>query len=127
MEETLKLMNLEFCGQGKHKIKVDKLFETDNVLFLDVRDEKEVQTLKFNLEIFNIKTKNIPINELPERLEELPKDKLIACFCSSGTHSAWAYIYLLSKGYNTKWLAASNEELAKIIKPGKVYKSSKTK
>jgi len=123
MESALKQMNLEFLGTGKHKISLEKLFETENAVFLDVRDKKEVETLSFNLEMFGIETKIIPVNELPDRLNELPKNKLITCFCSSGTRSAWAYIYLFSKGYNTKWLAASNEDLAVLLKPGKIFKA----
>jgi len=125
MENALKTMNLEFLGTGKHKISVEKLFETENTVFLDVRDKKEVKTLSFNLEIFGIETLQIPIDELPDKLSKLPKNKLITCFCSSGTRSAWAYIYLFSKGYNTKWLEASNEDLAKMLKPGKIFKASK--
>jgi len=125
MENTLSKMDLGFVGTGKHKISLEKLFETENVLFLDVRDSKEVQTLNFNLEIFGIETLAIPVNELPDRLGELPDNKIIACFCPSGTRSGWAYIYLLSKGYNVKWLEASNEDLAKMLKPGRVFKAVK--
>ena len=125
MDEALKTMDLEFCGSGKHKISTERLLETENACFLDVRDKQEVEALGFNLELFGIETLAIPINELPERIEELPDKKLIACFCSSGTRSAWAYIYLFSKGFNVRWLAASNEELAKILKPGKIFKASK--
>lgn len=125
MEKALKTMNLEFCGTGKHKITAEKLFETKDVLFLDVRDSEEVKIMNFNLEIFGIPTLNIPIDQLPERLNELPNDKTIACFCSSGTRSAWAYIYLFSKGFQTKWLDAVSEDLAKLLKPGRVFKAVK--
>ena len=125
MEKALKSMNLEFCGTGKHKISAEKFLETKNTLFLDVRDRKEVETIAFNFKLFGIETLNIPIDELPDRLSELPNDKLITCFCSSGTRSAWAYIYLFSKGFNVKWLEASNEDLAKLLKPGRIYKASK--
>jgi len=125
MEKALKQMTLAFLGSGKHKIPVEKFLETKNALFLDVRDKKEFETIAFNFGIFGIETLNIPINELPERLNELPKDKLIICFCSSGTRSAWAYIYLFSNGYQTKWLEASNEDLSKILKPGTISKVSK--
>jgi rhodanese-related sulfurtransferase len=125
MEKALKTMNLEFCGTGKHKITAEKLFETKDVLFLDVRDSEEVKIMNFNLEIFDIPTLNIPIDQLPERLNELPNDKTITCFCSSGTRSAWAYIYLFSKGFQTKWLDAVSEDLAKLLKPGRVFKAVK--
>ncbi len=123
MEDALRQMDLNFCGSGKHKISAEKMFETENVFFLDVRDEAEVNILRFDLSAFGIPTLNIPIHQLPDRLEELPKDRLIVCFCSSGTRSAWAYIYLFSRGYNTRWLESSNEELASMLKPGRVLKT----
>jgi rhodanese-related sulfurtransferase len=125
MENALKKMNLEYCGSGKHKIAAEKLFETENVLFLDVRDIYEVKTINFSFEIFGIPTLCIPIDQLPDRLNEIPKDKTIACFCSSGTRSAWAYIYLFSKGFQAKWLDADNETLAKLLKPGRIFKAVK--
>jgi len=125
MENALKKMDLEFLGTGKHKISVEKLFETQNIAFLDVRDKKELGIIRFNLEKFGIETLHIPIDELPDRLNELPRNKLITCFCSSGTRSAWAYIYLFSKAYHVKWLEASNEDLAMMLKPGKIFKASK--
>jgi len=125
MEKALNSMNLEFLGTGKHKISPENFLETKNALFLDVRDKKEVETMAFNFRIFGIETLNIPIDKLPDRLNELPQDKLIACFCSSGTRSAWAYIYLFSKGFNVKWLEASNEDLAKLLKPGRIFNACK--
>jgi rhodanese-related sulfurtransferase len=125
MEEALRRMNLEFCGSSEHKITLDKLWEVKDAFFLDVRDEAEVRALRFDLEMFGIPTKNIPIHQLPDRVNELPKDRLIVCFCSSGTRSAWAYIYLFSQGFRTKWLEATNAELAAALKPGKVLKAVK--
>ncbi len=125
MENALKQMDLEFCGSGKHKISVEKLLEKKGVVFLDVRDELEVKAMKFDFGIFGIESINIPVNLLPDRHAELPKDKPIACFCSSGTRSAWAYLYLFSKGYDVRWLAASNEDLAALLKPGRILKATR--
>ncbi len=126
MEEALKMMNLDFCGKGMHKLSIPQLFENSkDVIFLDVRDINEVKALKFDLEIFGIRSINIPVNELPDRLKEIPADKTIACFCSSATRAAWAYLYLISHGYKAKWLEATNETLASYIKPGLVVKLRK--
>ncbi len=123
METILQQMTFEFLGTSKHKMSLEQLFASDKAFFLDVRDAQECEVLRFNLQCFGIPTLNIPINQLPKRLNELPTDRLIVCFCSSGTRSAWAYLYLLSKGYQTKWLEASNEDLAKLLKPGKIFKA----
>ncbi len=125
MDATLKNMDLAFCGSGKHKIALEKFMELKDIVFLDVRAKEEIQCLSFNFELFGKQTIQIPVEELPDRFQELPKDKLIACFCSSGTRSAWAYIYLFDKGYNARWLSASNEDLATVLKPGRVLKAIK--
>ena len=122
MEKALKTMTLDFLGAAKHKISLEKIFETENILFLDLRTNEEMKLLKFNLDLFKIQVLEIPVDELPERINELPQNKLITCFCSSGTRSAWAYIYLFSKGYNVKWIEGGNEELVKLLKPGKIVK-----
>lgn len=43
---------------------------------------------------------HIPLHELPQRFEELPKDKLIVCQCASGGRSASATQFLAQAGFN---------------------------
>ncbi len=124
MEKTLEKMTLAFCGTGQHKISAEKFLETEGSVFLDVRAREETDTLRFDFSLFGIETLRIPVDRLPANLEKIPRDKMIACFCSSGTRSAWAYLYLLSQGYRVKWLEASNEELAGLLKPGRIYKKT---
>ena len=125
MENTVKKLDFEFCGAGKHKISLEKLLQSKNAILLDVRTREEIRCLKFDLTPFGIPTLNIPFHELPDRLEEIPQDKMVACFCSSGTRAAWAYLYLLNKGFNAVWLSAGNEDLAAMLKPGKIFKAIK--
>jgi len=125
METILKKMDLEFCGTGKHKINPDKFLEQSGAIFLDVRATEEVKTIGFNFSYFGIKVINIPIEELSERFDELPKDVLIGTFCCSGTRSVIAYAFLLSKGYDkVKWIDAGLEQLTALLKPGLIYKKS---
>ncbi len=123
MEEALKKMNLDFTGQGKHVINIDSFLEKEDAIFLDTRSKEECDALRFNFDLFGIKVIETPIEQLPEIIDELPKDKLIGTFCSSKTRAAWAYIYLISKGFeNVKWISASNEDIGAVLKPGKIYK-----
>lgn len=46
----------------------------------------------------------IPLNELPRRLAELPKDKIIITACPHKDRSSIAMAYLRSKGYEAKYL-----------------------
>jgi len=121
-------MDLEFLGTGKHKINPDKFLEQNGAIFLDVRTKEEVKTLSFDFSYFGIKVINIPLNELGERFNELPKDVSIGTFCSGATRSAIAYAFLLSKGYDkVKWIDAGNEQLTALLKPGLIYTKSHKK
>ena len=125
MDATLRKMDLAFCGSGQHKISPEKFLDTEGAVFLDVRSREETEALRFDLRLFNIEVICLPIEELPDHYHELPRERLIGTFCSSGTRSAWAYIYLLSKGYNVRWIEGGNGELAALLKPGKILKQQK--
>ncbi len=123
MENALKKMNLSFTGTGKHVINFENFLSQKDAVFLDVRSKEECDTLRFNFDLFDIKVIEIPIEELPDRINELPKDKLIGTFCSSKTRAAWAYIYLIAKDFEqVKWISAGNEDIGAVLKPGKIFK-----
>jgi len=125
MENTIRKMDFEFFGTGKHMVSPEKFIENENALFLDVRAEEEVETIKFNFKYHNIQVMHIPFHELADRYHELPKDKLISTFCSSGPRSAMAYLFLLSKGFTqVKCISGSYEQITSLLKPGKLYKKS---
>ena len=121
MDQLLKSMDFDFWASGESKISAEKFFsmwKEGKAIMVDVRDEKE--TALIPLEKFGI---NIPINQLPDRLSELPEDKLLCLFCAGKLKAAMAYIYLKSKGVdNVKILAATLEEFVSFIKPGKIKK-----
>jgi len=49
-------------------------------------------------------SKNIPLNELPKRLEELDKNKIIITACPHKDRATIAMVYLRSKGIHAKYL-----------------------
>ncbi|ABB39582.1 Rhodanese-like protein [Oleidesulfovibrio alaskensis G20] len=120
LNELLPQMDFEFFGSGQHGMSVEGLrknIENDHMFFLDVRSKEEVGHVSFPF------AKHIPLNELPQRLDELPKDKLVVAFCSSVFRGAIAYTYLLSQGFEeVKALTANTEDIVKAFKPGPLYK-----
>lgn len=122
-DELLKGFDLDYFGTAKHKIAamdVLAMVKEDKAVFLDVRTKEEVAILKYSFAY------NIPLNELPERKEELAKDKLIAIFCGASARAAMASMYLQVNGYdNVKLVTESNGELANLIKPGFALKRSR--
>ncbi|MGD9278233.1 MAG: rhodanese-like domain-containing protein [Desulfobacterales bacterium] len=124
MEQLLRDMTLEFFGSGKHKISPDDLLEIKNILLLDVRTKEEDESISITFGNHpNIDCRNIPLNELPDRIDEIPEDKLIAIFCPANSRSGMAYLYLLSKGFiNVRILEGGYTALTDAVKPGKVLK-----
>jgi len=49
-------------------------------------------------------TVNIPLDEIPKRLNELPKDKRIFVHCSTGARADLAYRELIENGFDAKFL-----------------------
>jgi rhodanese-related sulfurtransferase len=72
-----------------------RLAATDPPVVLDVREpwEQDIARLPGTLDI--------PMNEVPTRLEELPKDRDIVVMCRSGGRSAKVAQYLEQRGYRT--------------------------
>lgn len=58
----------------------------------------------------------IPLNELPQRLHELPKDKVIVTACPHIDRSGIAMTYLSTKGYNACYLVGGLVGLAELLR-----------
>ena len=91
-------MNFEYFGTGQHKINAETFINKGNVILLDVRAKEEVETVKLQLK-HHLTVMEIPLHELPSKINELSKDKFIGIFCSSGVRSTIAFTYLKSIGY----------------------------
>jgi rhodanese-related sulfurtransferase len=68
---------------------------------LDVRDEDEAMQGMLK------GAKNIPTQEISQRLTEIPKDKEIVTHCSTGVRAEMAYHILKEAGYKTRFLNAN--------------------
>jgi len=74
---------------------VDKLAHDPNTVILDVRNPGEVAT-SGELAVSAV---NVPLNDLRNRLEELPRDKRIVVSCASGQRSYYACRILTQNGF----------------------------
>ncbi len=120
LNQIFKEMDFQFFGSGEHGMSIEgmrKVLNNDHFVFLDVRANEEVKYHSFPFAL------HIPLNELPERLGEVPRDQFIITFCSSVFRGAMAYTYLLANGYEeVKGLTASSEDMAMAFKPGPLSK-----
>lgn len=62
---------------------------------MDVRSAEEVAEMTYDVKNYI----NIPLDELEQNLDKLPKDKQLILVCKSGNRSGKAYDLLKEKGY----------------------------
>lgn len=98
------------------KVDVESFIEMHNdgkAILLDIRMpfETAVWGVKFAIEI--------PYNVLPDRLDELPKDKMIVCACPAEYRASMAKEYLRYKGFDAKTLNGGLLSLMTRLKGGK--------
>ncbi|MDD3324520.1 MAG: rhodanese-like domain-containing protein [Sulfurospirillaceae bacterium] len=96
------LTKFDYKERSDMKIKTPEmlvLIEEGKAILLDIRFREEFEVWHMNF------AKNIPLNELPNRLNELPKDKLIITACPHYDRSSMVRIYLKLNGYDTRYLS----------------------
>jgi len=122
--EILKECDLEYFGKSKHKVMPPNLVELSDTLLLDVRSREEFASLSIPLGLHsNIQFLHIPIDELPDRVDELDTEKNIVVFCPSNFRSTLAYAYLKMLGHESvRILSGGYHGLADALMPGKIYK-----
>lgn len=99
---TKYLKSFDYEARTDMKIKTFEmlnLLEEGEAQVIDIRFREEVKTWSFGF------AKNIPLNELPDRLDELDKDKLIITACPHNDRANIARMYLMLKGYNVRYLS----------------------
>ena len=75
-----------------------ELYKMGEVEFVDIRFREEQASWSFPF------MKKIPLNELPNRLNELDKNKTIVTVCPHYDRAEIARLYLTLKGYKSRYL-----------------------
>jgi rhodanese-related sulfurtransferase len=77
-------------------VDVDRARElvTQGALLLDVREDSEFELGHAPGAL------HVPLAEIPDRLEDVAKDRRIVCVCRSGVRSARAGHFLLEQGFD---------------------------
>lgn len=90
-----------------------QLYKQGKVQIIDVRFPEEHQAYSFSF------IKNIPLNELPGRLNELDKTKIIVTACPHYDRAEIARTFLTLKGYRSKYLTDGLLGLAEYLRGDK--------
>ncbi|VAX24241.1 hypothetical protein MNBD_IGNAVI01-2621 [hydrothermal vent metagenome] len=95
------LSKFNYEERKKMKIQIPELLELvkkDEVQFIDVRFHEEYEAWNISF------AKNIPLNELPGRLDEIDKSKLVVTACPHYDRAIMGRIFLLENGFNARYL-----------------------
>ena len=89
----------------------DLLAAENPPLLVDIREPVEATIAQIAGSLF------IPMGSLPQRLQEIPKDRAVALYCHSGMRSAYAADWLASQGYDALSLAGGIDRWAVEVEP----------
>ena len=76
-------------------LELKKMLKNNEVVLLDVREPYEIEICNVKGSLF------IPMNEIPQNIDQLDKEKRYAVMCHSGVRSLYVSNYLNSLGYST--------------------------
>lgn len=80
------------------------------IQLIDIRFKEETDAWRMGFGIL------IPLNELPSRLDEIDKDKIIVTACPHKDRAILAMAYLRTRGYNSKYLVDGLLGLAEFLR-----------
>jgi rhodanese-related sulfurtransferase len=86
------------------------LYKQGRVEIIDIRFREEYQAYSFSF------IKHIPLNEIPDRLNELDRSKIIVTVCPHYDRAEIARTFLTLKGYQSKYLVEGLIGLADYLR-----------
>jgi len=110
------LINFNYQERKDMKIDVEHLLGLlieEKAELIDIRFTEEVETWGVNF------SKNIPLNELPNRLSELDKNKIIVTVCPHMDRASIARQYLTLNGFESKYLTVGLLGLVEYLRGDK--------
>ena len=82
----------------------------EKIQLIDIRFKEEFDTWHMGFAV------NIPLNELPKRMSELPKNKLIVTACPHKDRAILGMVYLRTRGVKAKYLKDGLVTLAEYLR-----------
>jgi len=107
------LKSFDYRERSNMKINIPemlKLYKQGAIQIIDIRFPEEYQAWRFGF------IRNIPLNQLPDRLAELDKSKIIVTVCPHYDRSEIARTFLTLKGYRSKYLVEGLLGLAEYMR-----------
>jgi rhodanese-related sulfurtransferase len=114
----------EYVRSFDYEARLDMKIDSKGLVTLLVSGQGVLVDIRFAEEVAVWRTGfalTIPLNELPARLAELPKDKIIVTACPHKDRAIIAMTYLRTKGYQSKYLTDGLTGLAELLRGDRAY------
>jgi rhodanese-related sulfurtransferase len=114
-EITMEAYLSDFDYQARKDMKIDSeaLVEAlveGKIQLIDIRFKEEYEAWRMGFAV------NIPLNELPGRLNELDRNKIIVTACPHKDRAGLAMAYLRTQGFESKYLVDGLVGLAEYLR-----------
>ena len=106
------LSNFDYAERKAMKItsvELVELLQEDKAQLIDIRFKEEFAAWHMGGSI------NIPLNELPERLDEIDKNKIVVTACPHKDRAILGRIFLVLNGYQAKYLVDGLMGMADLL------------
>lgn len=110
------LLDFDYAERRDMKISskdLAKLLQEKKAILVDIRFKEEHAAWRMGFGL------QIPLNELPKRLKELDRSKIIVAACPHKDRSALAMAYLKTQGFDAKYLEDGLLGLAELLRGDK--------
>lgn len=110
------LLSYDYASRKEMKANSEflvKMLAEGKVQLIDIRFKEEYEAWHMGV------AKNIPLPELPKRLNEIDKNKIIVTACPHKDRAIIAMTYLKTQGYNAKYLVDGLTGLAEYLRGDK--------
>jgi rhodanese-related sulfurtransferase len=107
------ISSFDYAARKEMKIDSEALvegIEEGKIQFIDIRFKEEFEAWHMGF------ATSIPLNELPGRLNELSRDKIIVTACPHKDRATLAMVYLRTKGFRSKYLEDGLTGLAEYLR-----------
>ena len=110
------LSNFDYAERKAMKItsaELVELLQEDKAQLIDIRFKEEFSAWHMGGSI------NIPLNELPGRLDEIDKNKIVVTACPHKDRAILGRIFLILNGYQAKYLVDGLMGMADLLRGDK--------
>lgn len=110
------LANFDYSERKTMKITSEELIELlkeNKAQLIDIRFREEFEAWNMGTAL------NIPLNELPDRLDEIDKDKIIVTACPHKDRAILGRIFLVLNGYQARYLVDGLINMAEALRGDK--------